>query len=93
MPTPARHWVTVTSVADLHIGDIIEARRLGSSCVHHGEVDALAPRQGVLWILSGPFNQRMLLDVSEYVLSKLPPAAVASLRSEGRLAPTMSSSR
>ena len=83
MSTSTEDTTPTTSLTQLRPGDVIEARKAGSLLVYQGEVDHIAPQRGVLWIRYGPFNERKLLDASEYQIYQR-PASVPPARRETR---------
>lgn len=61
--------VRVHHVSELRAGDVVEIRMWET--VHcRGEVDALCPQLGVVWVLDGPLRNRMMVQASEYTVWK-----------------------
>ena len=63
--------VQIRAVSDLRVGDVVEIRTWDT--VHcRGEVDAVCPRLGVLWVLDGRLRDRMMVEASGHTVWRLP---------------------
>lgn len=65
MPSTPQDAVLVKDLSHLKRGDTIEARRF-DTVLFTGEVELVSPRLGVLWIRHGSWQNRKLLDSTEY---------------------------
>lgn len=73
MPAAQEHPIHIQDLSALRRGDTVEARHYDT--VHYrGEIDAVVPHLGVLWLRHGPWQDRTLLEVTEYALWKVPSA-------------------
>ena len=58
-------------MSELRAGDVVEVRTWDTfHC--RGEVDAVCPRLGVLWVLDGTLRDRMMDQASEHTVWKVP---------------------
>jgi hypothetical protein len=69
MPSIPPGAVRIMDVSNLNPGDTVEARSLGA-VLFAGEIELVAPHLGVLWIRQGSWQDRKLLDPTEYELWK-----------------------
>ena len=68
---PSGTGVQIRAVSDLRVGDVVEIRTWDT--VHcRGEVDAVCPRLGVLWVLDGRLRDRMMVEASGHTVWRLP---------------------
>lgn len=67
----------IHDLSDLRAGDVVEVRRW-DTVRHHGVVDVVCPRLGVLWVLDGSLRDRTLVHASEYTIWRMPLQARAS---------------
>lgn len=63
----ALHVSRVDDVACLRAGDHVEVRHW-ETLRHHGVVDEVCSRLGVVWILEGPLRERTMVDAAECTL-------------------------
>lgn len=72
MSIPSDEAPLATSVADLRAGDMVQAQHLHGPQTYRGEVDAVLPEMGLLWIRHGALQTRKLLEASEYRICRWP---------------------
>ncbi len=59
----------VHHVSELRAGDNVEIRAW-DMVRYRGEVDAVCPQLGVLWVLDGPLRNRVMIQACEYTVWK-----------------------
>ncbi|MGX5358612.1 hypothetical protein [Kocuria sp. KH4] len=58
-------------MSELRAGDVVEIRQWDTvRC--RGEVDAVCPRLGVLWVLDEPLCDRTMVQASEHTVWRMP---------------------
>lgn len=57
--------VRLNNLSTLHQGKPVEARHQWSD-PYRGKVESVVPRLNILWLEHGPFNERTLIDLTEY---------------------------
>lgn len=65
--------IRIQDLGTLRRGDTVEARHYGT-VRYRGQIDAVVPHLGVLWLHHGPWKERTLLDATEYDIWKVPGA-------------------
>ena len=63
--------VSAQNLSTLRRGETIEARHPWSGH-YRGKIESLVPHKGILWIQHGPFNERKLIDSTEYQIWRSP---------------------
>lgn len=57
--------VRLNKLSTLHREKTVEARHQWSG-YYRGRVESVVPRLNILWLQHGPFNERKLIDLTEY---------------------------